>query len=200
MNARQNPPAPESSTRARLKLRARDAEDLQAIAMCLQDALVLVSDIAFLKGESRFVLVANRFLWERALAPTQTPAPAAKPDGAAEIEGDARFEDGDGSALAHYERVNCGACFDGVRTVKVRGIDLKDRQRILNLLTIKDEPGAITLIFSAGAEIRLEVERVRCHLEDLGEPWPTLWRPAHDEPADAEPVHTGAGRGEPERR
>jgi hypothetical protein len=26
----------------------------------------------------------------------------------------------------------------------------------------------------------LEVGKIRCHLDDLGEPWPTRWRPGHD--------------------
>jgi len=193
VNAQRNPLGAETPARGRLKLRARDAEDLQAIGMCLQDALVPLADMAFLKAEKRFVMVANRFRWERAPEPE-------RPDGDEEREGDARFEDGDVGSVAPYERVNCGVCFDGVRAVWFRGLDPKERQNILNLLTIKGETGAITLIFSAGAEIRLEVERVRCHLEDLGEPWPTLWRPAHDETAQDGPVDQESGLVEPERR
>ncbi len=34
---------------------------------------------------------------------------------------------------------------------------------------------------SGGGEISLEVSDIRCHLEDLGEPWPTRWRPGHAE-------------------
>ena len=30
-------------------------------------------------------------------------------------------------------------------------------------------------------EIRLEVDRFSCHLEDVGEPWPTVWRPEHSD-------------------
>ena len=48
-----------------LKLRAHDAEDLAALAACLQDALVPLADVVYLKAEKRFVMVANRFMWER---------------------------------------------------------------------------------------------------------------------------------------
>ena len=47
-----------------LKLRAHDIEDLRALGACLQDALVPVADLAYLKAEKRFVMVANRFKWE----------------------------------------------------------------------------------------------------------------------------------------
>ncbi|MFQ6018737.1 MAG: DUF2948 family protein [Kiloniellaceae bacterium] len=162
-----------------LKLRARDVEDLQAMAACLQDALVPLSDVAYLKPDKRFVMVANRFRWE-----TGADRAPASPRTAAAPGGDARFE-ASGAAAGdgpRYERVNCGVCFDRVRKVRARGLELGRRDQILNLLTINAEPGAVTLIFSGGGAIRLEVSEIRCHLEDLGEPWPTHWRPAH--PAD----------------
>ena len=37
----------------------------------------------------------------------------------------------------------------------------------------------ITLEFSHQGVIRLEADRILCHLEDLDEPWPTTWRPHH---------------------
>lgn len=155
-----------------LKLRAHDARDLQALAPILQDALVPVSEVAYLPHERRFVMVANRFRWEG-------PAPETEPEPAP--AGDARFENagpqvGTGPL---YERVNCGVCFDRVRHVRARGLDLAERDQILNLLTLWAEPGAVRLLFSGGAEIRLEVSQIRCHMEDLGQPWPTRWRPSH---------------------
>jgi hypothetical protein len=164
-----------------LKLRAHDAEDLQAIATCLQDALVPVADMAFLKADKRFVLVANRFRWE--IAPkAEAGAEAARVAARAEAGqgGDARFEDDDvGGSEGLYERVNCGICFDRVKAVRVRGLNPRETDQILSLLTIATGPGQVTLVFSGGAEIRLEVSQIRCHLEDLGQPWPTRWRPSH---------------------
>ncbi len=173
-----------------LKLRAHDIEDLRALATCLQDALVPVADLAYLKAEKRFVMVANRFKWESGAqaAPDSAPegapepAPAVPEPARADRDSDARFEEADGGPL--YQRVNCTVCFDWVRKVHFRGVDLRRKDQLLNLLTIEADPGAVTLLFSGGGEIRLEVSDIRCHLEDLGEPWPTRWRPDH---AEAEP-------------
>ena len=42
---------------------------------------------------------------------------------------------------------------------------------------------AILLEFAGAAAIRLDVARILCRAKDLGEPWPTPWRPRHDEDA-----------------
>ncbi len=162
---------------APLKLRAHDAEDLGALAACLQDALVPLADVVYLKPEKRFVMVANRFMWERGgqeVAAPVTPESAPGDEGA-----DARFEEAE--AGPRYYRVNCAVYFDWVRKVRFRGLDPRQKDQILNLLTLVAEPGAVLMEFSGGGTIRLEVRGIRCHLEDLGEPWPTRWRPDHAE-------------------
>lgn len=68
---------------------------------------------------------------------------------------------------------------DGVRAVRRRGFNPRDSERLLVLLALQAEPGALYLDFAGGSSIRLEVERILCHLDDLGEPWPTRWRPRH---------------------
>ena len=171
----------------RLKLRARDPEDLRVLSACLQDALVPLADIAFLKADQRFVLVVNRFMWESApeaealSAEVAAKAEAVSPGAA---EGDARFEDAE-AAAPPYQRVNAGLTFDRVRAVRFRGFDARKRDEILNLLNLETEPGAVTLSFSGGGAIRLEVAEILCHLEDLGQPWPTHWRPRHEDEAAA---------------
>lgn len=160
---------------APLKLRAHDAEDLGALAACLQDALVPLADVVYLKAEKRFVMIANRFMWERGAE--ETPAPVAPEPG--DEGADARFEEAEARPL--YYRVNCAVYFDWVRKVRFRGLDPREKDQILNLLTLEVESGALLLEFSGGGTIRLEVRDIRCHLEDLGEPWPTRWRPSHDE-------------------
>lgn len=158
-----------------LKLRARDAEDLRALATVLQDALVPVKDMAYLKREKRFVLVVNRFMWETAPQDPQMPPP---------LEGDAGFADE--APPPPFSRVNCGIVFDRVRGVRTRGLNLTDRDQILNLLTVEVDNKGVVLLFSGGAAIRLDGQGIHCHLEDLGEPWPTDRRPEHadDAPAD----------------
>ncbi len=159
-----------------LKLRARDVEDMRVIAAFLQDALVPLKDVAYQKREKRFVMVVNRFRWEKIDAPGEAEPPRTS-ETAEESAGDARFEDED--AQLPYERVNCGIRFDKVTNVRVRGLDLRRRDQFLNLLTVSAEPRAVTLVFSDGAAIRLDLTDIACHLEDLGEPWPTRWRPQH---------------------
>ena len=171
---------------APLKLRVHDAEDLRALATCLQDAMVPLADVAYLKSEKRFVMVANRFMWERGAEDAPAPAPAPMAVNGDE-SADAGFEEAEAGPL--YYRVNCAVCFDWVRNVRFRGLDPREKDQILNLLTVEVEPGeaapsAVLLVFSGGGTIRLEVRGIRCHLEDLGEPWPTRWRPSH---AEAEP-------------
>ena len=144
-----------------LELSAVDQEDLQVIAALLQDALVPVGDMTFLADEGRFVMVVSRFRWENC---KDSPEAAIDPGLV------------DCSA---YERVHCGLAFGGVERVRQRGIDLKDAGRILELLHLEAEDKAVNLIFAGDAAIRLEGETIACRLSDLGEAWPTPWRPNH---------------------
>ncbi len=144
---------------AALKLRAEDADDLAVLSACLQDALVAVRDLAYDPEERIFVLIANRFRWEGA----RGPAPG---------------EAGD-------ERTLCGLAFREVAGVSYRGFRRGEDDRILSLLAIRPGAaaagGAILLEFSGAAAIRIEAARIDCRAKDLGDPWPTRWRPRHDE-------------------
>lgn len=148
---------------AGLRLRAEDAEDLGVISACLQDALVSVRDLAYDRAARSFVLVANRFRWER-------------------------HGSGDGEG-AVFERTLCGVAFEEVEGVAYRGFHRSEEDRILSLLAIRSawDPGGqmIDLEFSGGATIRLRAAAINCRVSDLGEPWPTQWQPGHplDEPA-----------------
>jgi hypothetical protein len=154
-----------------LRLRIRDAEDLGVVAAVLQDALVPVQDMRFLPAEKRFVMIANRFCWERA------PEALDAGEEAEEPQGDASFREAQGSSV--YQRVNCGLGFERVRGARLRGFDLADRGRILELLTLDLSGERLHLTFAGNAAIELTLERVSGFLEDLGEPWPTLRRPVH---------------------
>jgi Protein of unknown function (DUF2948) len=164
----------------RLKLNARDAEDLQVIAAFCQDALVPLSEMAYLKDEKRFVLVLNRFRWDQA------------PDGGEPLAGsrpppqkDASFSDTDDAGPV-YERVLCGLTFENVTAVRTQSIDLRKRQEILAMLTIQSEPGSVFLLFAGGGMIKLDIGEIQCFLEDFGPSWPTRRRPRH--PGDAGPT------------
>ena len=139
-----------------LQLRAEDADDLTVISACLQDALVSVADIAYMPQDQSFMFVANRFRWEA----------------------DRRAARGGGG----YERVLCAVAFAEVESVLYRGFGREERERILSLLAVRPEGGAaVRLDFSGGATVRLQIGRILCHLKDVGLPWPTPWRPAHDQ-------------------
>lgn len=132
-----------------LRLRAEDIEDLMVVSACLQDALIALVDMAYLEEERRFVLVASRFLWE-------------------------------GEGGGRHARIHTGVSFDGVTGVRMRGINRRaDGGRTFELLAIDAEEGAVTLVMAGGAAVRLEVEAIRCHLSDFGEPWPVAVSPRH---------------------
>jgi hypothetical protein len=148
-------------------LRAEDREDLKVIAACLQDALIPLSDIHYVDSERRLIMVANRFRWEN--CPDLPEAPSSHSDGV---------------DCANYERVNCGILFDNITAVRRRGLDQRDRGRILELLTMDIETGdggrmAVVMVFAGGAAIRMEGENIKCRISDIGEPWPTQFRPNH---------------------
>jgi hypothetical protein len=152
-----------------LRLRAEDADDLAVISACLQDALVSVRDLAYDRAAGCFILVANRFCWEGR-------------------------EPGEPAAGAPFQRTLCGVTFEAVDSVAYRGFSRSEEDRILSLLAIRPIPGrwrgaagsatAIDLEFSGAAAIRLTVRAIACRARDVGEPWPTRWKPNHplDEP------------------
>jgi hypothetical protein len=162
----------------RLKLSARDAEDLQVIAAFCQDALVPLSEMAYLEDEKRFVLVLNRFRWDRVPGGVEGSAAGAP----ASPQQDAPFLEKDDAGPV-YERVLCGLTFENVTAVRSRSIDLRKRQEILAMLTIRYEPGVVLLLFAGGGAIKLEVGGMRCFLEDFGPSWPTRRRPNHPDDA-----------------
>lgn len=164
-----------------LKLSARDAEDLEVIAAFCQDALVPLSEMAYLEDEKRFVLVLNRFRWDLAGEGSEV----LKTKSAPQAGKDAPFREGDDEGPV-YERVLCGLTFENVTGVRTRAIDLRKRDDILAMLTIQVDSDAVILLFAGGGAIKLEVGEMRCFLEDFGPSWPTRRRPWH--PDDTGPA------------
>jgi hypothetical protein len=140
-----------------LRLAAEDAADLEIISAALQDAVAHVRDLAFLPSTRRFACVVNRFRWEG--------------------EG--------GDRKKTHKRVRAGLHFENVTSARARNIAQDRPDGVLNLLAIRfDElnppSGLVTLVFSGGAEVQLEVEALEAHLSDLGLVWETPNRPEHD--------------------
>jgi hypothetical protein len=161
-----------------LKLSARDAEDLAVISACVQDALVPIGEMTYLPAEQAFLLALNRFRWDR-IDPNAPEPPVVSSRGSGPPKDAVFWEPSDRGPA--YERVMSGLRFEHVTSVQTRGIDLRKRERILELLTIHAEPGAAILVFAGDATIRLEITELRCFLEDFGQTWPTRWRPYHPE-------------------
>lgn len=143
-----------------LKLIALDADDLGVLSAHLQDAVMRVDEMTYLKGEKRFAALTNRFDWAHAM------------------KGKA--------GKKTFERRRSGLRFERVLDAKVSGIDLNDTKAVLSLLAIEFEPkvapeGFVTLHFSGGPAIRLHVECIECELKDLGAAWAARTRPDHAE-------------------
>ncbi len=135
----------------KLKLTALDADDLAVISAAIQDSLVAVRDCAHFVDERRFVLLLNRFRWEA-----------------------------DPGIETAYWRVHSALVFNEVNAVHHHKIPLEKPDRVLELLAVEqDGEKSVLLRFAAGRTIRLEIDRLACHLGDVGEPWPTPWKPAH---------------------
>jgi hypothetical protein len=132
-----------------LKLVALDKDDIEVVSAHVQDALVKVADILWLPHEHRFVMALNRFDWVSAV------------DAKAESKPD-------------YRRCRTALRFDRVNACKCRNLDQKSKDARLNLLAVEfvetDSPaGVVTLTFSGGGAIRLDVECLEAELADLGE-------------------------------
>jgi Protein of unknown function (DUF2948) len=150
-----------------VKLIARDPEDLAVISACMQDALIPLNEMRYLPQERRFVLVANRFRWERAVVPGEEAAPTK----------DASFEsDEDFGSL---QRTNAGLCIDRVVAVRSRGIDRSRPDDFLSLLSLQLDGDKLSFLFAGGGVIQVEVEGLSLYLSDLGKAWPTQWQPDH---------------------
>ena len=152
---------------APLKVIARDAEDLAVVAACLQDALIPLNEMRYLPQERRFIMVANRFRWERAAKGSEEPAP----------EGDASFDsDEDFGAL---QRTNAGICIDRVLAVRSRNIDRSKPDDFLSVLSVQLDGNKLSFLFAGGGVIQIEIEALVLYLSDLGKAWPTQWQPEH---------------------
>ena len=140
-----------------LKLVALDKDDIEVVSAHLQDAVVKIGDIFWQPHQHRFVMALNRFDWMSAV------------DAKAAAKTDAKTETG-----ANYRRCRTALRFDRVSACKSRNLDQTDKDARLNLLAVEfaetDAPaGVVSLIFSGGGVIRLDVECLEAELADLGE-------------------------------
>lgn len=138
-----------------LKLVAFDREDIEVVSAHLQDAIVKVADVHWRPAERRLVLAASRFDWEAAIG--ETPV---------------------------YRRRLAALRFDRVLSCKCKNVQCSDKDALLNLLAVEfaetNAPsGVVTLFFSGGGALRLEVECLEAELADLGPAWTAAKCPDH---------------------
>jgi len=139
-----------------LKFVVLDEEDLEVVSAHVQDAVVKASEVMWRPQEKRMVLPLHRFDWEG--AQSDTP---------------------------EFRRRAAALRFERVLSCKSRQIDGKDaKDTVLNLLAVEfaetDAPaGVVTLTFSGGAALRLDVECLEAELADLGPTWTAVACPAH---------------------
>ena len=139
-----------------LKFIALDSEDLEVVSTHLQDAVVRSSEVLWRPEEHRLVVALNRFDWEAAV--TKSP---------------------------EYRRRRAALRFERVLSCKCKGLKPPaGEDAVLNLLSVEftptDDPaGTVTLYFSGGGALRLEVECLEAELADLGPTWTTAACPAH---------------------
>lgn len=138
-----------------LKFVVLDEEDLEVVSTHLQDAVVKVSDVLWRPGEKRLILALNRFDWEGAQ-----------------------------SEKLEFRRRRAVLRVERVLSCKCRDLDPSSKDAVLNLLAVEyaeTEPpsGVVTLIFSGGGVLRLEVECLEVELADLGPVWTAAACPVH---------------------
>ena len=139
-----------------LKLLGKNQEDLKVISAYLQDSILIVKDMVFLKQNRTFVMIVNRFMWE----------------------------DVEKGVFRKNKRIRCAVKFEEVIKVESKNINQKNKNRILECLAIKcssifDETYKINIFFAGDSIVTIISEIIEVALHDLGKPWNVKYVPIH---------------------
>ena len=142
--------------KSNLKLISKNQEDIKVISAYLQDSIVKVKNMAFLKKNRIFVMILNRFMWE----------------------------DVEKGFFRKNKRIKSAVRFEEVIKVKSQNVNQKNKNKSLELLAIKstkniDENYNIKIFFSGGSLITMIAENIDVILNDFGETWNTKHTPVH---------------------
>ena len=144
-----------NKTNFNLKLLALNDDDLKVLSAHLQDSVVLVKDMIFLKKSRTFLMMVNRFMWE----------------------------DIELGIFRENKRIRCAVKFENVLEVKSRNISQKKKDKILELLSIdsevKNNKKELLITFAGNNEIILIVEEINILLDDVGLSWKVKHVPKH---------------------
>ena len=139
-----------------LRLMAKNQDDLKVISAYLQDSIVIVRDIVFLKKNMTFVMIVNRFMWE----------------------------DVEKGVFRQNKRIRCAVKFEDVLKVKSKNINQKNKNKALEYLAIKfsstrNEACEIKIFFAGDSIITIISEAIVVFMHDLGKPWNVKYIPIH---------------------
>lgn len=144
-----------------LRLKALDADDLTVISSLTQDAIFPATEMKWDRKARRFALLLNRFRWEDD----------------ANVKG----------ARRQIERVQSVLAIEDVMQVQTQGMQPKDADTVLALLSIvfeagEDGTGRIILTLSGDGAIGIEVEALDVVLRDVTRPYiaPSHKVPTHN--------------------
>ena len=142
--------------RVKLKLLGKNQEDLKIISAYLQDSILIVKDIVFLKQNRTFIMIVNRFMWEY-------------------------VEKG---VFRQNKRIRCAVKFEEVIKVECKNINQKNKNKPLECLAIKcssifEETYKIKIFFAGNSIITIISEVIEVALHDLGKPWNVKHIPIH---------------------
>ena len=142
--------------RVNLKLLGKNQEDLKIISAYLQDSILIVKDIVFLKQNRIFIMIVNRFMWE----------------------------DIEKGVFRQNKRIRCAVKFEEVIKVKFKNINQKNKNKPLECLAIKcssifEEVYKIKFFFAGDSIITIISETIEVVLHDLGKPWNVKHIPIH---------------------
>jgi len=145
-----------SDDKHKINLIGKNQEDLRVISAYLQDSIVTVKDIVFLKQNRAFVMIVNRFMWE----------------------------DAEKIDLRKNRRIRCAVKFEEVIKVESRNINQRNKNKPMECLamecSVSNDQTYKTMIFFAGNGIITVIsETIEVVLQDLGKPWSTKHIPRH---------------------
>ena len=139
-----------------LKLLGKNQEDLRIISAYLQDSILIVKNIVFLRQNRTFIMIVNRFMWE----------------------------DVEKGIFRQNKRIRCAIKFEEVIKVESKNINQKNKNQPLECLAIKcspifEETYKINIFFAGNSIITVISEVIEVTLHDLGKPWKVKHIPIH---------------------
>lgn len=143
-----------------LRLMAVDPEDLSVISTLVQDSILPASEMTWRPSDRRFAMLINRFRWED--------------------------RDSASRQNRRFERVQSVLVFETVARVAYSGIDPKDKDQILSVLSLEFQEteapsGVITINLAGDGALALTVECLDVLVKDVTRPYLA--------PSGAEPRH-----------